>query len=153
MNSWDRVLGVAVIIALMFGLWWLVFHDPNSYVLTEGQIKKVLRPNAVERASGYTVFSRGDNTVMILRSGASDDEISGAISRIEQRMEVETEKIAQEFPLESIRGAQFEFHNLIIFCAFAQNCNSYERRFLTEVQTLGLRDTSNQNFVPDSRTR
>jgi hypothetical protein len=154
-NSRDRLFGVAVMIALLFGFWWLVFHDSTSYVFTAEQVESVFKPHSVEIATGYTEYSRGDKApqTIIMRTEASDDELSGVIDRIEQRMADGTEELAQEFPNELIYGSKFEFHNLIIFCAFAQNCQSYERRFLNKVQSLGLLDTTDRNFVPDSRIR
>jgi hypothetical protein len=145
-------VGVAVIFALIFGLWWLVFYDSTTYVFTEAQVERVIRPDTVETASGHTVYSREGTSpvVIILRSGASDDELSGVIKRIKQEMAIATEKLANEYPRETIRGSKFEYHNLIIFCAFAQNCGALDRQLRAEVERLNFVDPNTPHFVPDS---
>ncbi len=154
-NGRDRLFGVAVIIGLIFGFWWLVFHDSTSYVFTAEQVESVFKPDSTEVASGYTEYSLSGKApqAIIMRTGASDDELSGAIKRIEHQMSIATEELAREYPNEFIHGSKFDFHNLIIFCSFAQNCQTYERRFLNKVQSLGLLDATDRNFVPDSRIR
>ena len=140
-------------IALIFGFWWLVFHDSTSYLFTVEQVENVFKPHAVEVAPGYAVYSREGTSpeAIIMRTGASDDELSGVIERIEQQMAIATEELAREYPNEFIHGSKFDFHNLIIFCAFAQNCQSYERRFLNKVQSLALRKPDSSDFAFDSR--
>ncbi len=149
LNSKDRVFGFAVIIFLVFGVWWLVFHDSRSYTFTEAHVEKVLRPHTVEIRSGYTVYSRGGSspTTMILRNGENVSGLSAEIEQIDQQLAVATEALAQEFPKENIRGVKYEFHNLIIICPFQNNC-SYERRLISEAQRLNLADTVDPKFVP-----
>ena len=80
---------------------------------------------------------------MILRTGATDSELDDVVDRIRDRMAIATEELAQEFPNEHIRGSEFEFHNLIIFCGFAQNCGVYKKNLLRDVQRLNLLDPNN----------
>jgi len=155
-NLRDRLLGVAVIVALIVGLWWLVFYDSTSYVFTAEQVETVFKPDAVEEGSGYSIYLNGGSepsSAVILRSGATTEELDEAISRVEDLMSTETERIANEFPRESIYGADFKFHNLIVYCAFWRNCGVYERRFRAEAQSLGIHDELFQqdNFVPSTQ--
>lgn len=146
----DRIIGGMVITALLVGLWLLVFHDWNSYVFTEDNVRAVLRPDDVEVFDGYTVFSKISKApvTIVLRNGADEKELSVLRERIRERMALATQALAEEFPSEDVRGSEFEFHNLNIFCAFAQNCGSYEQRLLSEVQRLNLVDRSDAHFVP-----
>jgi len=129
-----------------------VFHDSTTYVFTEEQVESVFRPHTVEIGSGYTIYSHSGSApnAIVLRSGATDSELSEVKERLKQQMAVATDQLAKEYPSENIRGVNYEFHNLIIFCAFTKNC-SYERQLLTKVQSLGLYDRSDPNFDYESR--
>jgi hypothetical protein len=152
LNSRDRVFGFAVIIFLVFGGWWLVFHDSRSYTFTEAQVEKVFRPDTIEIGDGLTVYSKGGKApeTIILRTAESENGLSEALELVDQQMAIATEALAQEFPEEHIRGAKYEFHNLVLICASQQNCpyDTYVRRFLDEVQRLNLADTVDPEFVP-----
>ncbi len=155
-NLRDRLLGATVIVALIVGLWWLVFYDSTSYVFTAEQVETVFKPDTVEEGSGYSIYLNGGSepsSAVILLSGARDEELDEAISRVEGLMSTETDRIAKEFPRELIYGADFKFHNLIIYCAFWRNCGAYEREFLAEVQSLGIRDElyRQDQFVPSTQ--
>lgn len=142
-NLRDRLLGGAAIVALLIGFWWLVFYDSTTYEFTAAQVESVFDPDSIEEGSGFTVYLRGGaepSSAVILLSDATGAEIQEATSRVEGLMSAETERIANEFPRESIYGADFKLHNLIIYCAFWRNCSAYERQFLAEVQSLGIRD-------------
>jgi hypothetical protein len=141
----DRIVGMTVILALIVGLWFLVFHDSTTYTFTDAHVRDTFKVEHVEETPGYTEYSRFGSApvTMILRTGATDSELDDVVDRIRDRMAIATEELAQEFPNEHIRGSEFEFHNLIIFCGFAQNCGVYKKNLLRDVQRLNLLDPNN----------
>jgi hypothetical protein len=120
----ERLLGLAFIAMLLFGLWLLVRPEPFTTTVTEEHVLDYGTWTIIKSPSPYSVFFRKSSasTTLFLSTDGSNDSIRRLVDEAEAKL---LAVASDNHDVVSI-----EFSNVILVCDYKSNCESTKKRVM-----------------------